>query len=348
VLRAIFCFTFALLLCAAPALANVTVYSPANGAQVTSPFQLSAKASRCSRQQIGAMGYSLDDSTDTTIVYATTIDAEIAALAGSHTVHVKSWGNQGAVCVTDVSITVVSSPSGSSGPTSSSDPVSTVPSNALVFQAIQARNDWLETNDPASGGGTSGSMSIVSSPSLSGSAREFATQFTNNGGELYYDAFGSNTAVSNFLYDGWVYISGSASYIGNLEMDLNQVMANGQTVIYGFQCDAWTNTWDYTVNAGTPTAPVDKWIQSTQSCNQRTWSTDTWHHVQITYSRDQYGNVTYKSVWLDGVEQNINVTAPSSFALGWSSVLLTNFQVDGYNTSGSSTVYLDNLTIYAW
>lgn len=294
------------------------------------------------------MGYSLDDSTDTTIVYATTVNAEIAAPAGSYTLHVKSWGNQGAVCVTDVAIAVVPTPATNLAPTSSSDPVSTVPTNALVFNAIQARNDWLEMNDPGSGGSTSGSMNLVGSPSLSGSAREFSTQYTNYGGQLYYDAFGSNTSVSHFLYDGFVYISGSASSIGNLEMDLNQVMANGQTVIYGFQCDAWTNTWDYTANAGTPTAPVDKWIHSTQSCNQRTWSADTWHHVQITYSRDQYGNVTYQSVWLDGVEQNINATVPSSFALGWGSVLLTNFQVDGYTTSGSSTVYLDKLTIYAW
>lgn len=346
-MKAYTCVTFALLLCAAPAFANVTVYSPANGAQVTSPFQLSAKASRCSRQSIDAMGYSLDDSTDTTIVYATSVNAEIAAPAGSHTLHVKSWGSQGAVCVTDVAITVVSSPSGGSGSTGSG-PTSTVPSNALVFQSIQGRSDWLELNDPGSGGSTTGVMSLVNSPSLSGSAREFATQFTNYGGELYYDAFGSNTSVSNFLYDGWVYISGSASSIGNLEMDLNQVMANGQTVIYGFQCDAWTNTWDYTVNSGTPAAPVDQWKHSAQYCNQRTWTTNTWHHVQITYSRDQYGNVTYHSVWLDGVEQDINATVPSAFALGWGSVLLTNFQVDGYTTSGSSTVYLDNLTIYAW
>jgi hypothetical protein len=29
-------------------------------------------------------------------------------------------------------------------------------------------------------------------------------------------------------------------------------------------------------------------------------------------------------------------------------VLLTNFQVDGINLSGSSVVYLDNLTVYRW
>jgi hypothetical protein len=29
------------------------------------------------------------------------------------------------------------------------------------------------------------------------------------------------------------------------------------------------------------------------------------------------GNVTYQSVWLDGVEKEINQTVPSAFALNW-------------------------------
>ena len=32
---------------------------------------------------------------------------------------------------------------------------------------------------------------------------------------------------------------------------MNQTMENGQTVIFGFQCDGYTSTWDYTRNAGT-------------------------------------------------------------------------------------------------
>jgi len=49
------------------------------------------------------------------------------------------------------------------------------------------------------------------------------------------------------------------------------------------------------------------------------------------------------------VEQNINVTGPSAFALGWGPALLANFQVDGStSTAGSSAVYLDNTTLYRW
>ena len=47
-----------------------------------------------------------------------------------------------------------------------------------------------------------------------------------------------------------------------------------------------------------------------------------------------------------GVYQ-INATVPSAFALGWAPTVLTNFQVDSFAPgSSSSTVYLDNLTIF--
>jgi hypothetical protein len=71
--------------------------------------------------------------------------------------------------------------------------------------------------------------------------------------------------------------------------------------------------------------------------------------VQISYSRDDSGNVTYHSVRLDGVESPINATVPGAFSLGWATgTLVANFQVDGTSGSGSSTLYADNLTLYRW
>jgi len=126
-------------------------------------------------------------------------------------------------------------------------------------------------------------------------------------------------------------------------------MANGDTVIFGFQCDYWSQTWDYTANAGTPQAPSDVWRHSTSACNVQNWTTNTWHHVQITYLRDSLGNATYQSVWLDNVEQDLNITVPDTFELGWSPTLLNNFQVDSMTSvDATNTVYLDNLTVYRW
>ncbi|MGB9030068.1 MAG: hypothetical protein WCC27_08115 [Acidobacteriaceae bacterium] len=210
---------------------------------------------------------------------------------------------------------------------------------------------WIAAYDTGTSGLTgsaSGTMSLVDTPSLSGQARQFATSFANSGGERYYATFGKDTTATHFLYDAWVYLDGSVSKIANLEMDMNQVMDDGQTVIYGFQCDGYSKTWDYTTNVGTPVIYIDHWLKSDQACDLQQWSINTWHHVQVAYSRDDAGNVTYESVWLDGTEQDINATVPSSFALGWGSALVTNFQVDGLGASGSSTVYLDQLTVYRW
>jgi hypothetical protein len=287
------------------------------------------------------MGYSLDNSTSTTTLNGTTLNASVSAAAGSHTVHVKSWGANGSGCVTDVPVTVKSASTSSSGPS--------IPSTAVVTKALQNLTTWTAVHDAGTSGSSTGTMSLVNSPAMSGSARKFATTYSNYGGERYNVGFGKDQVSTNFVFDAELYIASPSTDIANIEMDLNQVMLNGQTVIFGFQCDAWSHTWDYTVNSGTPTSPTAHWMHSSQSCNPQKWSTNAWHHVQIQYSRDNSGNVTYKAVWLDGVEQDLNVTALSAFALGWGPSVNTNFQIDGStSTSGSSTVYLDNLTLYSW
>lgn len=318
---------------------DVNVSQPSPGAKVVSGFTLIASGSQCQSQPIAAFGFSLDNSTSTTIVNGTAVNAPVSAGIGSHTLHVKSWGNQGSACDTDIPIQVVASP------------VSQLPSTAIAVRSIQALTGWAAAIDTATGAGNStyGATQFTSSPSMGGKTRQFSTTTTNYGGERYDVTFGADTSASNFLYDGWFYITSSGSNIANLELDMNQVLANGQTIIYGFQCDGWNGTWDYTANAGTPENYYDVWIQSAARCNLQSWTQNAWHHVQISYSRDNYGNVTYNAVWLDNVEQDLNATVPSAFALGWGSVLLTNLQVDG-NTSGSSssTLYLDKLTVYRW
>ena len=322
------------------AASGISVSNPSNGATVSSPFTLSAGAASCSSQPVSAMGYSLDNSTATSTFNGTYLEASVSATAGAHTLHVKAWGNGGASCYTDVAITA----SGSGKLTAS-----VTPSTAVSVSSIQTLSSWQAVNDTGgTGGNANGRMSLVNSPSLSGQALDFATQFWNSGGELYHVSFGDDSTSTNFFYDASVYLASPSDQVANLEMDMNQTMPNGQTVIFGFQCDGYTSTWDYTKNAGSPTSPNDQWVHSGAYCNPRDWSTNTWHHVQVYYSRDGSGNVTYHSVWLDGQQESINATVPSAFALGWGPVLLTNFQVDGLGSSGSPSVYLDNLTVSRW
>lgn len=318
-----------------PSFASVIVNAPGYGSVVSSPFSLSAYTSLCSNQQVSAMGYSLDSSTDTTIVYAPSITTSVSAAPGGHTLHVKAWGVSGAACDTDVAITVSTA--------------SAVPSYATSVSSLQSFGGWLGVHDTGTPGSSSGWSAVTSSPSRSGAARKFSMNYSYYGGERFSLSFGDDESASNFLFDTWVYIPSPNSGLVNLELDLNQVLSGGQTVIYGMQCDGWSNTWDISVNKGTTDNPVDEWAHTSAPCNVRNWSTNTWHHVQLSYSRDDTGWITYKSVTVDGVVHGINTTVLGAFSLGWSPTLLINVQLDGSTSgSGSANVIVDDLTIYRW
>ena len=223
-----------------------------------------------------------------------------------------------------------------------------IPANAIVASKLQLLPHWKFNHDPATPGSSDGLISLVSQPSLCGTSAQFSTSFNDWGGEIYSRSYATDTISTNFVYDAEVWIV-QGSKVGNLEMDMNQVIANGDTVMYGFQCDGDHGTWDFSNNAGTLGVSRITWRHSQAPCNPAKWTTDTWHHVQISYSRDEPGNVTYNGVWLDGVEAHIGITVPSAESLHWAhGDLLTNFQIDGVGSSGASVLYLDNLTIYRW
>ena len=318
---------------------DVAISQPTGLNSLVSPFTLVANGSQCKSQPITAFGWSIDTSTSTAVVSGSSMNTQVTSPIGMHTVHVKTWGNAGSTCVNDLTVNVVP------------DPATVVPSSAIVVNNLESQTNWVAALDTATGTAAwaDGRASLTSNPSINGMSRQFDTTTASYGGERYHITFGADTYATNFLYDTWIYLGAGASNIANLEFDMNQVTSNGQTVIYGFQCDTWTKTWDYTANTGTASAFNDVWLHSTQPCNVAAWTPNAWHHVQISYTRDDLGYVTYNSVWLDGVQQDLNVRVYSSFALGWGSTLLANFQVDGNTSaSSSSTVYLDNFSIYRW
>ncbi|HEY3703563.1 MAG TPA: hypothetical protein VGL22_00780 [Terracidiphilus sp.] len=328
---------FSLLGFALPAFANVTVTTPLSGSTVVSPFTLLASAGACPSQRVVSMGYSLDDSLQTTIVWGTSVAAQVTSPLGHHVLHVKSWGNGGEPCVADVPLNVVDATA------------PFIPYGAEAVSKIQALPSWQVVKDPGTGAGVAeGTITVLSTTSLTGAARAFTNAYSQSAGARFYTRFGVDRAATNFVYDVWVNIPGTSSAIGAVDFEMNQVIPNGQTVIYGLRCDGATNMWEYTQNAGTPQLYDDAWVESSATCSPSNWTPDTWHHVQASYERNDAGDVTYQSVWLDGAKQDINATVSSAFALGWGSVLLTNLQVDGDGPAGTATVYVDNLSVYRW
>jgi hypothetical protein len=324
-----------------PAWAGVTINAPWNTEQVYSPFKLSAYASTCSSHSVTALGYSFDSSSDTTVINGQSIDTSIQGPEGHHTLHVKAWSS-GGTCVEDVEIHVMNGSSSQGG-----NPI--VPSNATVVSNLEAMGGWQKEHDDAGPGSSSGSTWTVSSPSVGGSSREFVTDFSGNGDERYSIQYSDDNQAQNFYYDVWIYVTSSSNHIGNLEMDTNQSMPNGKTVLIGVQCDGYSGHWSYNANLGSSSNPRLAWVpKSGTTCNPRSWSQYTWHHVQAYYTHDDSGNITYHSVWLDGVETQLNVTVFGGADLGWGNALNTQFQVDGFNSSGHNTVYIDKLTISRW
>jgi len=93
-------------LCAVPAFATVTVSSPANGAQVSSPvhYVATASASTCSKG-VASMGIYIDNKL-TYVTYTATLNTSLSFSPGSYNTIVEEWDNCGGATYTPINIIV--------------------------------------------------------------------------------------------------------------------------------------------------------------------------------------------------------------------------------------------------
>jgi hypothetical protein len=220
-----------------------------------------------------------------------------------------------------------------------------IPSNAQSSGDLVSASNWTFTHDSGTAGSATGSTHYpVSSPSLDGKAREYSVSYSDKAGERYSLTFNHNTEVTHFVYDTYVYFE-EPSEVANIELDMNQVMSNGKTVIFAFQCSGNAGAWEYsTISGNSP-----HWHSTGISCNPKNWAAKTWHHVQIASHRNSSGDVTYDWVNLDGTYHQVNKEGNGAIDLHWAAGDLNlNFQLDGATSRGTMQVYADNLTIHYW
>jgi hypothetical protein len=221
----------------------------------------------------------------------------------------------------------------------------TIPSDAKSSGDLVGSSHWTWTHDAKTPGDSVASSHYPEgSPSLDGKAREFYFSYSNKGGERFSLTFEHNAEVTHFVYDTYVYIDDPAQ-LANLELDMNQVMSDGKTVIYAFQCSGNSGQWEYsTIEDNSP-----HWHTSGLPCSPRKWAANKWHHIQIASHRNSSGDVTYDWVNLDGDYKTVNKGGNGAIELHWSpGDLNLNFQMDGDQSRGSVKMYADKLIIYFW
>jgi hypothetical protein len=237
------------------------------------------------------------------------------------------------------------STSGSRG-TSQSE-TTRIPENAIPARALESNPAWEWEHDDKTYGSAEGRSNYPISPDGHGvQGRQFVATYGDKGGERYHLTFGWDANATHFVYEANVSL-GDPAQIENIEMDMNQVMADGRTVVFGTQCAAHSKTWEYT---RMDSAGKRDWHSSNISCNPHAWGTKQWHKIQIASHRDDNGNVTYDWVSFDGVYTEFqDASGPSAKALRWRpGLLLLNFQFDGARNSGTMDAYVKDLTIYRW
>lgn len=180
---------------------------------------------------------------------------------------------------------------------------------------------------------------------FSDSARGFSMAYTNAGGVRWANSFANDTTSTNFVLDAMVE-SPDWTHVADLELDTNQVKANGTTTILGTECASQSKTWEYTL----ATNGAWHWVVSSIPCNPLTWTPGVQHHIRIFGTISAAGISTYLGVEFDGVYSAFSgATGSTADALGWGKgTVLDNVQIDGFGSAGSATVYMDRLTVFRW
>jgi hypothetical protein len=329
---------------------NITIASPVNGARVTSTVWVRAHNVGCDSLAPVAFGYSIDNGS-AYFPGVTPYDIDVTRQtigAGTHTIHFKSWTTKGICPVVSTSFLagVSKPPVTPPPPVVTTPPVDEIPSNAIASSDLEGAANWEFNNDPGTPGTSRGSTLYPAITPSGDEAREFYATYSGRGGEIFHVSFAVDPNATHFVYDSYIYVVNPAQ-IANIEMDMNQVMANGDTIIFGTQCSTYSKSWEYTTAAnGGP-----HWHPSNIPCNPETWIANSWHHVQIASHRDAAGVATYDWVNVDGTHSDFtNATGSSALTLGWQKGdLLLNFQLDGSSPDSSTmTAYLHKLTIYRW
>jgi hypothetical protein len=326
---------------------DITVGSPVNGTQISSPALIRAHNVGCDGLSPTSFGYSIDDASGI-VLGETAYDIDVtgqAIPAGTHTVHFKSWTGHGECPTVNTTFKVADTVEPKAAETVETT-VPSIPSSATSSGDLDGSDKWTEGHDGGTPGESKGSTLYPASTPLYDDAREFYMTYSDQAGERWSNTFTKDTESTYFVLDTYIYLPNPAE-VKNIEMDINQVIANGETIILSTQCSGEIGQWEYGDSVGSQ----DHWKSSGLKCNPKDWAANVWHHVQIGEHRDANGFVTHDWVTLDGVYKAFdNATLESAHFLDWGvGDVNTQFQIEGASSgSGTVTAYIHKFTVYRW
>lgn len=218
-----------------------------------------------------------------------------------------------------------------------------IPSDAIWTSPLETQPSlWKTVHDEGTSGTSTGTGPTYPSPC----GAQFAFSYTNAGGQRWWVTAPADLNANHFVYDTWVWFDNPAQ-CAQLELDVNHVLGNGNTVILGIQWSPSNGCWMYT------TMPNQKatWNKSNIPAAVSDFAPKTWYHIQLVSHHDAAGNATYDAVIINGVVQLFqNASGGSWAALGWNpkGLINMNMQLDGVGASGSFNVFHSNLRLGRW
>jgi hypothetical protein len=211
-----------------------------------------------------------------------------------------------------------------------------------TIYSLDSLANWIGVKDSSASGTAVGTTAYPVSVGGRTNAREFTSTFTGNGGFRWSVTYDNDTASDHFIYAGDLYFT-SVAGLAQMELDNNQVTADGKTYIFGCQANAADGKWDVT-----KAVTGSQWVATSAPGNPQTFPLSQWLHFEIYAYRDNAGNITYSAIYFNGTTYQIGVKLPAAESLGWAiGTLLVNFQIGG-SGSGAVTAYASGLEVAKW
>jgi hypothetical protein len=303
---------------------TVSISSPSDGQNVTSPFRLVASASDADGVKLMKVWL---DGKGVYEARASKIDTSISAATGTRRVTVQGYDNAGASFQKTVYVTVSSS-SGSTG------------SNAKVYSNIEQMDGW-DSCTGCAGGGEEAKYSMTrgqSSPSLDGNSTKFwiggSTSYSHG---LWWRRMASDTSSTNFVFELAVYIKEPSNSQG-LEFAANQ-LKNDRWYKFSTQCSFSSPTewrvWD---------SRYSTWRGTGIACPRP--KAYTWTTYRFEYKRED-GKAKFVSITVNGKKYYVNRSFYPQLKDGSGSIGI-HYQMNGNKYQADYTTWVDKMKLTVW